>query len=577
MSMLRIPRLLGVTLLVLTLASALPLLVGPATSAQDAGGKVLRIPWGSFPLTLDPQASGTLDEIGVVGLNYEGLTRLDAHLDTVPGAAESWELDAAGTALTFHLRAGLTYADGSPLTAQRFADAVARACDPATAAPYATILFDVVGCEDRYTAPPAAAATPGASPVAEAAATELGVRARDDRTLEIRLTHAAPYFPTVASTWVFYPVKRELVAQGGAEWWKDAALQVGNGPFRITAIDAEAPDQQVTYAANERYWGGRPTLDGIAYTYVTGETAGDEIFAAYRAGEFDIAGFPLRELPTVEADPQLGQQLLRYPSASTTHLSLNLNREPFQDKQVRAAFSYAFDRAAYCRDVAHGACSPTLTWIPEGVPGHVASDAYGFDPEKARAALADSSYGGPDGLPAVTYYYGSDFGPEAKETADWLAARYKEVLGIELELVPIPGEELNAMFAGADTWPQFAFWGWTQDYPDPQNWLSLYWTCGSSVYAGFVGYCNPAFDDLVAKADAELDPTRRQDLYAQAQRLLIEDVPGPFLFNAVNVVLVSPRLTGYATTPVDIWPGWLTPLTLDLAPATATPSASPAA
>jgi oligopeptide transport system substrate-binding protein len=259
--------------------------------------------------------------------------------------------------------------------------------------------------------------------------------------------------------------------------------------------------------------------------------------------------------------------LLRYPAAFTLVLSLNQTKEPFQDKKVREAFAYAFDRAAYCREVQQATCVPTLTWIPEGVPGHIETDAYAFDPEKARSALAESSYGGPEQLPEITWYYPTE-DPTAQQIAEWLAKQYDAVLGVELTLAPTEAEALDAMFyVDAATWPQLAFSGWTQDYPDPQNWLSIYWTCGSTIYAGFVGYCNPEFDDLVARADAEPDSAVRLALYEEAGGLLVADAPAVFLLNGTNVALVKPGVTGYVTTPRDLWPGWASPLTLDVAPA----------
>ena len=217
----------------------------------------------------------------------------------MPAAAESWEFNADGTVLTFHLREGLVYSDGSPLTAENFRFAIERACDPNTAAAYAGILFDIVGCEALYTSLTApdtaeARATPGAAEAGsdaayEAAKAALGVRAIDDRTLEVQLTHPAPYFPTIASTWVFYPVKPESVAAGGEGWAQDPAQRIGNGPFRMTSF---ATISRSVSAANEHYWAGRPKLDGIEYVYIDDPQVALE---AYRAG--DLAHHPARTDP----------------------------------------------------------------------------------------------------------------------------------------------------------------------------------------------------------------------------------------------------------------------------------------
>src|SRR3954451_14820035 len=133
------------------------------SSAQDSAGKVLRVHQTVWPDVVDPQKSSFSSEIVILIANYEGLTRQDDQGNTVPAAAESWEFNEDGTVLTFHLRAGLTYSDGSPLTAERFRYAIERNCDPNTAGQYQSILFEIVGCEafaTSLTAPEVAEGTP---------------------------------------------------------------------------------------------------------------------------------------------------------------------------------------------------------------------------------------------------------------------------------------------------------------------------------------------------------------------------------------------------------------------------------
>ena len=137
-------RVLG---LLAVLALLVPLFSMPS-SAQDAAGKVLRIHHPTDPDVVDPQKSSFSNEIDILSLNYEGLTRLDTEGNTVPAAAESWEFNEDLTVITFKLREGLTYSDGSPLTAENFRYAVERTCDPVTAGEYQSILFEIVGCAE---------------------------------------------------------------------------------------------------------------------------------------------------------------------------------------------------------------------------------------------------------------------------------------------------------------------------------------------------------------------------------------------------------------------------------------------
>jgi len=556
-------------LLVVLVGVVLPLL-GPGAAAQDAAGeKVLRIRQTPYPETADPQKSSFSTEIAFLVQNYEGLTRLDANLGSVPAAAERWEFSADGTTITFHLRGGLSYSDGSPLTAERFVDAALRTCDPTTAGDYQHILFDIVGCADfagLY------AAAEGATPVAaddtaafDAARAAVGVAAPDDRTVEVRLTQPAPYFPQIAGLWVFFPAKQELIERGGDAWWQDPALQVGNGPFQVTRME---PDELIEMVANERYWAGRPKLDGIELVYVPDSAVALE---AYEAGDLHIMRPDPNQLDAIAEDPALSRQLIRVAGASTFMLTLNLQQTPFDDKKVREAFAYAFDRETFCAEIRGGDCVPSLSWVPPGVAGHIESDAYAYDPAKAVQALAESSYGGPEALPEITYTYVSD-DPAERDRSEWIAGHYRDVLGVELELQPLEGKAWVALITDPDNTPQMTFLGWFQDYPDPQNWLSVVWAC-EAIFAVPAGYCNPAFDELVGRADRELDPAARIPLYEEAERLLLADVPFVILGNQANVFLVKPEVSGYTLTATDVeWPGLFASMrTIDLGAGGGTP------
>jgi oligopeptide transport system substrate-binding protein len=261
-----------------------------------------------------------------------------------------------------------------------------------------------------------------------------------------------------------------------------------------------------------------------------------------------------------QADPALSAQLLSYPQAGTFYLAMSLNQEPFTDQKVREAFAYAFDRETFCAEIAFGSCVPTLSWIPPGVPGAVETDAYGFDPEAARQALADSTYGSAENLPEITVSFFASDEPEPDDVG-WLADQYREILGVELALEPVEGGELFARTNDAETYPQLMiFNGWFGDYPDAQNWLSVVWACDSS-FAQAAGYCNEEFDRLTALGDATVDPDERLAAYEEAHHLLIADVPGVFVDNPAGRFLVKPTVSGITPSPVEsMWPGMLSSL-----------------
>ena len=539
-------------------ALVLPAAASGARAQED--GKILRVHHLSYPDVVDPQKSSFTAEIDILQLVYEGLTRLDASQQTIPGAAESWAYNDDATGITFTLREGLTYSDGSPLTAENFRYAIERTCDPATAGEYQYLMFEVAGCaefaglaSDEDGEP--RAYTPEEYDEAKAA---LGARAVDDLTLQIDLTNPAPYFHTIASLWPFSPVKQEIATQDSDTWWQSAENHVGNGPFTVTDI---APDQRWTFAANENYWQGRPLLDGIEYVYADEAAVAMQ---AYRAGDLDIVQLQASQIPEVQADPELTAAFVTYPQAATQYLAMNLSTEPFQDKTVREAFAYAIDRETLCTIVRAGDCLPTVSFIPLGLPGAIETNQYGYDPDAARQALAESSYGGPEGLPEITVYVNSDFEERVQQT-EWIAGEIRDILGVELTIEPMEGAALTALRQEPATHPQLLYFGsWYQDYPDPQNWLSAVWTCESSLNQ--VGYCNEAYDELTSQGDTTIDPTERLVYYEEAGQILVDDLPAAFLLNPSGIFLVNPAVTGYTPTPSEVeWPGSASSLmTLDI-------------
>jgi oligopeptide transport system substrate-binding protein len=532
-------------------------LATPAAARQEDAPKILRMHWGpAIPDTLDPQLSdeGQWEMSG--GLDYEGLTRIDEELQPVPGAAESWAFSADGTTITFHLRDDLVFSDGVPVTAEHFRYASERICGAELDSRSRDLLADVIGCEALFNAGTEAATV-------AAARDTLGVRVLDDHTLEYQFTRPAPYFPAQAAGWGTIPLRQELIEAGGPDWWANPATRIGNGPFRLVEHDADGPDQRVVYARNDAYWGGPTKLDGIEWTFFDYDEPEIAEIEAYRRGEFDVIWPRSMMIPSLEADPELSRDLGSLPIAGTVYFQFNLSREPFQDPNVREAFAYAFDREEYCHQ-RYGLCTPTLSMVPPGAPGYIATDAFAFDPEKARQALAESTYGGPEQLPEITWYYEEGSAADLRN-ARWYFEQYRQVLGVELQLVPIDWEALDALYGDPATVPQLAWSNWWAG-PDPRTWFVI-WRCDSPYDYG-EGYCNPALDALLDRADAELDPDTRLALYEEAGRMLVADAPAIFVHTEYSALLVKPHVIGYSrTTPYlnGSWPGWMNLMTVDIA------------
>jgi len=529
-----------------------------ATPAPEVKPAVLRINLGSYPEVIDPQKSSFVNEIAHLKLMYEGLTKFDEKLQTVPGSAEKWAYNADGTQLTFTLRKDLKYSDGTLLNAKRFEYAIRRNIDPATAGEYAAITDEVNGAPEWRGGDEAAKATVEESVKAThadgAACADYEDAACD--TLVLTFSKPAPYFHTIMGIWVAFPAKEENITEGGENWWNSSKFQTGNGPFILKSLE---PFVRGYFTPNPNYWGGVAKID-IEYSYIVDSAVA---FEAYKNNEFDMIAGAAEDVATIKADPEMSKELLTYAGACTYAVMFHQLKEPFTDPKVREAFTYAFDRDTWVNDVLKGVGSPTLTWIPKGYPGYKDGETrWAFDPEKAKAALAASTYGSADKLPPIELTFSDS--PRNRTRYEWLAAKWKEVLGVDVKLNPVEPTTYTGLTKDVKTAPLAFILGWCADYPDPQNWLSVYWKTGG--FGERIAYSNADFDKLVNAADVELDPTKRADLYQQSQDVLLDSIPGGFIWNSVNSWLVKPWVKGVVTTPQDSdWAGSINPegITID--------------
>lgn len=540
-----------------------------ATPEPAATDKVLRINTGAYPDIIDPQKSSFASEIAHLTMIYEGLTTFNEKLETVPGAAESWEYNDDATQLTFHIRPGLKYSDGTPLNAARFKYSLMRNINPETAGEYAAITDEILGAPEwRGVAADAtdeqkaalmatvsdsvAALDASGQPCLEGAE---GYAQEDCLTLQLTFSKPAPYFHTVMGIWVAFPAKEENITEGKEIWWTSPKYQIGNGPYILTNME---PYVRARFDPNPNYSGEQAKVP-LEYAYITDSAVA---FQAFKNNEFDIVGLAAEDLATVQADAEMSKEANIYPGSCTFAVMFHQLKEPFTDPKVREAFTQSIDRDAWVKDVLQGLGSPTLTWIPPGYPGYQEGETRGaFDAEAAKAALAASTYGSADKLPEIATTFSDT--PRNRTRYEFLVNQWKQNLGVDVKLNPVESTTFTALTKDIETAPQMFILGWCADYPDPQNWLSVYWKTGA--FAERIGYSNPDLDALLNQADTETDPAKRAELYQQAQDMLVAGGPVAFMWNNVNSYLVKPWVTGLTKTPQDsIWAGQQVPTSIDI-------------
>ncbi len=502
----------------------------PAADAPDPDGELRTVKAGDPGLT-DPQRLGNVAQIDIALMVYEGLLRLDPKtLRPVPAAAKELPaVSADGRTYRFNLRDGLTYSDGSRLTAKDFAYSLGRLCDPAVGSSYGAVAYVIVGCRDWAMLDPTRESAQQLKAARDALFAR-GIVVKGELELELTLTGPAAYFSAFLATWVSSPVRESDVVRGGDRWWLDPALYIGNGPFVLV----ERNEERLAFVANPR---ARVPPKLKKWTKVIAEPAVS--FVAYRNAEIDLLTPRPEDMGAVDGDAALRAQLLESPGACTFYVRFDTTRAPFDDPKLRLALAKSLDRDALVRELKDGS-RPALSLIPPGLPGYDADDAaQRFDPDAARKLLAESRAAARP-LGAIRWQY---VGSAATTAIEAIARQWKSQLGVEL----VPELLTNVAFAELvrrpEDRPRLLHIGWCADYPDQQNWLTTLFDSGTTVQQSH-RFTNPTFDQLVREADRDQDVRRRDDLYLRASRLLSTEAGAVWLRYSVQRVLRQPWVGG---------------------------------
>jgi oligopeptide transport system substrate-binding protein len=298
---------------------------------------------------------------------------------------------------------------------------------------------------------------------------------------------------------------------------------------------------------NPGYWGTRPALKSITFYVIDNDEA---TIAKFRNGLVDVTEVPVSATDAVRNDAKLSPQLVKTPLLEVFWLDFNTQKPPFNNPKVRQAFAMAIDRGAYASDALKGRAVPASAPIPKPLRGAQTdlSGPQAFDAAKAKAIL-DASGAPPDQLANIRLVVRNT--PTDRRLADFIAAQIKQNLGLNLV---IDATDIRAIGRKIDTGDFHISGptGWTADYPDEQDILDLWRRTDGNNHAR---YDNQRYDDLIRQADAQRDQAKRDQLYLQAQRMLVQDAPSAFLDQTVGWWLVRPQVRGAFATPLDDWPG----------------------
>ncbi len=513
--------------------------------AESSDGFNLAVCLASEPQTIDPALNSAVDGAIMINHMFEGLVKWvddgEGNAVTAPGQAESWEKvvnDDGTVTYTFTLRDGIKWSDGQPVTAADFEYTWKRLANPETAADYCYMIDMVQGYAD--------VASGAADP------DTLGIKAIDDKTLEVVLSYDCPYFEEIMAFPATFPVRQDMV-EGNEQWTYDPATYIGNGPYKMAEWSHNA---YILAEKNENYYDYENLgPDTIRFTLLDDANA---MLTAYNSGELDfIENFPTDEMANYLASGEI--TVADY--LGTYYVCFNTEDEVFSDPLIREAFSLAIDRNYIVENVSQAGEVPATAYVPSGVNDaagpsgddfrtvggdyySVAAEDYEANCEKARELLAEAGYPNGEGFPTVEYTYNTD--DKHKAIAEALQNMWQEVLGVT---VTLSNQDWNVFLESRKQGDyQIARNGWIADYNDPCSFLDMWYTDGGNNDAQ---YSNPEYDAQIDAAKATSNQEERMAAFHAAEDILIEQdsVLAPIYFYTQPYMLAD-DIQGMYYTPL---------------------------
>jgi peptide/nickel transport system substrate-binding protein len=485
---------------------------------------------------------------------YEGLFELDPETQEVkPKLARSYEVSQDGRVYTITLKEGVYFHDdevfeggkGREVKAEDVIFCFTKLCEPSeNNALYPYVIDLIKGASDYYRAKLEGSDSPDKPE---------GLRLINERTLEIELEHPSANFLAILThpcCWIF---PREIYDYGGDinNWC------IGTGPFKALTIKM---NEVIIFEANKRYHRtdsaghNLPYLDAIRCNFIEEE---DEQLNEFLDGNLDlIFSVPRNRIQQLQADNSPNYRLLTIPGMRIEYYGFQHRSNLFADDRLRKAINYAIDRESLVADVLKGFGEPAnYGFVPPATPGYKAEkiDGYSFNPDSAQALLAAAGYPGGDGFPVLSIQI-NDGNPIALDVAVEVQRMLAENLNITVELSVLPRDKHyeQVELGNVKIWRD----GWIADYPDPENFLILFYgklvpdDTVKASYLNTVRFKNADFDRFFEQSTKERNPGKRMELLYNADSVVVAQAAVAPLYYEHWVWLVNERVENLSVSPM---------------------------
>ncbi|HEY0756241.1 MAG TPA: peptide ABC transporter substrate-binding protein [Ktedonobacteraceae bacterium] len=471
--------------------------------------------------SLDPTQSLDANSSLAISMIYSGLVRLDKDLNVIDDQA-TWSLSLDRKIYTFTLKSGITFADGTPITAQSYVYSLTRALSPALNNPEAMLfLGNIVG---------AGLVNSGKS------TTLSGVQALNAQTLRITLNSPTEYFLQALANPLAFPINQQLVLQYGDPNWTNHGA--GSGPFMVKSWKHNT---KMVLVPNPHYYGSPTRLTEVDMIFAVDA---HDAFQAYQGGQYNFVW------NIISGDLATARGLAGFTNQAqleTDALFFDTQKPPFDQTAVRQAFAYAIDKNLLAQSILQNSVIPAPTIIPAGIPGYQPALAtLSFNRARALTTL-QTAYPDVTQIPPVTFFY-----PSALPAAVALSLQqmWQSALGIQVKLVAVETNAYNLEVAKHHI--PFGFTQWNADFPDPYDALAL--NLLPTATSNWGQWQNQQFEQLVQQAE-QSSGSERLDLYAQAEQLAINEVGWLPLDHQSLAAIIPATVHGVSLTPLGLYFG----------------------
>lgn len=507
----------------------------PANEGAD-GGEVLaadqdlKINLSSEPPTFDPQQAQDSTSNAILKTLYEGLTRNNAETGQAEaGVAESWDISPDGLVYTFKLRDS-QWSNGDPVTANDFAFAWQRVLDPNAeqVAPYAYQLYYLKNAEKFNN-----------GEITDFS--QVGVKAIDEKTLEVTLENPTPYFLGLLSFYTYYPVHSS--AANDPKWATALETQIVNGPFTLTEWTT---GQSLQVTKNPKYWAA-DEIKANTITFSVVNSGATELLS-YKNGELDRAGGPIGEIPTEQlpiVEKEYPSEFNRKGISSVYYYQFNVTEKPFTNVKIRKALAMGLSRQPLIDNITLGGQLPAFGFVPPGIQSNEKefrtevqdSQYFTEDLEQAKSLLAEGL--AEEGLDSLSFTLTYNTSEGHQKIAIAISDMWKKNLGVEVKL---ENKEWGVFLQDKTNLNyQVARAGWSADYNDPMTYLDMWVTGGGN---NDTGYSNPAYDKLIQEARTSADNAVRQEKFVAAEKIMMDDMIVIPIYYYTNNSLTKEYLKG---------------------------------